>query len=52
VPVAAAACRSGSVDLAKQLVEDGNLDELAKVLPLDSAFVDAQFAVDSAWSAD
>jgi hypothetical protein len=28
------------------LVEDGTLDELAKVLPLDSAFVDVQFAAE------
>ncbi len=34
------------LDLAEQLVEDGTLDELAKVLPLDSAFVDAQFAAE------
>ena len=31
---------------AEQLVEDGTLDELAKVMPLDSAFVDSQLAAE------
>jgi hypothetical protein len=34
------------LDLVEQLVEDGALDELAKVLPLDFAFVDAQLAAE------
>jgi hypothetical protein len=35
------------LDLTEELVEDGTLNELAEVLPLEFAFVDAQLAAES-----